>query len=69
MTDRRPIAEFFAYELAPEVVVGDDQGNEAEAAIDPDSDPDAPTWVDLTDPDRPIELSFSPTWFRLIDRA
>lgn len=62
MSDRRPIAEFFQLEEPhPDVIVGDEHGRQAQAAIDPDSG----RWVDLTDPAAPIDLSFKPTWFRV----
>ena len=62
MAERRPIAEFFDYEFALDVIVGDDHGHSAEAAIDPDSG----GWVDLTDPANPIELACTPTWFEVL---
>lgn len=63
---RRPIAEFFALEEPrPDVIVGDDRGNRAEAAIDPDTG----QWVDLSGTDPLLEpdiLTFTPTWFEVI---
>lgn len=59
---RQPIAEFFDYEFPPDVVVGDEAGNQAPAAIDPDTG----EWVDLTPSDdlsEPDVLGFAPTWF------
>jgi hypothetical protein len=63
---RRPIAEFFDLDPQPDVWVGDDHGNQAEAAIDPDTG----RWVDLSGTDpliEPDELAFAPTWFEVIE--
>lgn len=61
--ERRPIAEFFEIEgMQPDVIVGDDHGSTAMAAIDPDYG----GWVDITDAANPIELEFTPTWFKVI---
>lgn len=63
MTSRRPIAEFFDLEdPRPDVLVGDDHGSTAPAAVDPDFG----GWVDLRDPERPIELEFTPMWFEVV---
>lgn len=55
---RRPIAEYFALEPHPDVIVGDDAGNAAEAGWSEDDG-----WVDLARRDIPRELGFEPTWF------
>lgn len=65
MAERRPIAEFFKIDYPPDVIVGDDAGKQAPAAIDPDTG----CWVDLTPGDvlsEPDLLKFEPTWFRVI---
>lgn len=61
MTERRPIAEFFTLDPQPDAIVYDDHGSSAPAAIDPDFG----GWVDLSDPERPIELEFTPTSFTI----
>jgi hypothetical protein len=60
-----PIADFYSLDPAPDVIVGDDAGNQAEAAIDPDTG----EWVDLSGTDPLIEpdvLKLTPMWFEVI---
>ena len=60
---RRPIAEYYQLEPLPDVVVGDDDGNAAEAGWC-----EADGWVDLADPEQIVfpKLGFVPTWFGVI---
>ncbi len=62
MSERRPIGEYFALpKPRSDVLVRDDRGDQVEAAWG-----DEDGWMDISDPERPTELSFEPRWFKVI---
>lgn len=61
MSKRRRIADFYPFEPRPDVIVGDDEGNSAPAALDRDCG-----WMDVSDPERPRELRFMPRWYEIV---
>ena len=61
MTKRRHFSEYRPLGVGFNVIVGDDDGNRAQAVFDFDDG-----WMDVTDPANPTELKFKPTWFETI---
>lgn len=61
MSLRRPYSEWTPLGAGFDVILGDDDGHQAEAVFDYDDG-----WMDVSDPENPIELKFKPTWFEVI---